>query len=318
MVEVLTMSKDSEFRDFIYNQTILQESGDFDMSLDKIEKYSSKLKKHSKSVSKIKNISSKIKILNSDIETTIFFPKAENLFNNIKNKKFDVAGKNTSEFIEPVVVLKDVYNDDYSSPGYRLENGELVFDRNVTEEDAWQNDVYVVGPEEFSDIEDGGDDPYAGGDGSGTVSSDYRTDGRAEYGATIQVPSINAIEHWTAGKLEMRVVIINSSGVVIKDREYPKRARSNFKDSKWYSYNDFYYNWYKSNIGDWTIEQWFEVDGGNSNQVTVTIPLEDGSGVINVTIPSSNRDDDCGKSIVQFQDKIGQVYPISHMNFKRD
>ena len=204
---------------------------------------------------------------------------------------------------------------------------ELIFSQNITEEYALNNEVYVIGSEglannDFELIDP--DDTYGGGGGSGGsggggTSTNVRTDGRSEFGGKIQVTDMNAIEHWTAGKFEFRVIVVSSSGTIIKDKRFPQRARDNFKNRKWYDFGEFYYNWFQSNIGPFTVEKWTEVDSGGSKiETTITVPpVSEGGPTLSVKVTSEDNDEDLGQSIVQFGDAIGQQYGISHLNFKR-
>ena len=320
MIEVLTMAKNKDFREFIFDEALLQVDGDYDIFIDKIVDAYKKDDGVKKSTSNLKLLSVNLKNANNGIRPIIFYPRAETLEKNLKvNKSFNV--KSTIE--EPVVVFRGAYNEDYSVPGFRLdEDNSLVFDRMVTEEDAWQNDVYIVGPEEDVDmpeeIDPVGDNP---GDNT-SATSDIRTDGRIEYGATIQVLDMNAIEHWFSGKFEFRLIVAGVAGsaaTVIKDFKFT-RARDNFKDKRWYTYGDngvFLFYWNTSNLGQWNVEKWMELDGGKSTQTTITFPSQNGLPTTSVTVPSEDLDDDLGSSIVQFTDPLSTVYNISYMNFKR-
>jgi len=114
-----------------------------------------------------------------------------------------------------------------------------------------------------------------------------------------------------------------SGGTVIKNKKFPKVKRKHFKDKKWYDYNEFLFNCNKSNLGEWNVEKWIERDGGKSASVAISLPGQAATSTspatptYTVTIPSEDLDDDLGASIVQFSDKLTQVYGISYMNFKR-
>jgi len=329
MIEVLKMSKKQDFRQFIFEQALKQKDGDYDIYIDDIVNKQKNNLNLGNSVSILEQLSSKIKSEPDGLRPLVFYPKAETLEEKIAFKSF--SAKNDLQ--EPVVVYRGPYNDDYSAPGFTLgTNDELVFDRMVTEEDAWANDVYVVGPEEnvpfivdncneqqknfpVIDYNCGG-----GGSGGGGSSTTTRVDGRTEHGGIVQVLDMNAIEHWTAGKFEFRIIVAGLQGsisTVIRDVKYPKRARRNFRNHKWYDYGTFLFNWNTSNLGQYNIEKWMELDGGRSSSTTITAPPQNGAPGVSVTIPSQSRDDDLGLSIVQFTDPLTTVYGISYMNFKR-
>jgi len=268
MAEVLTMSKDADFRNYIFQdaQEANARDEDYVIDLNRMTKTLKTSSKFGKSSIKVEAMVAKFQDLSPDETPMVFFPKAETLEENrTANKGYDVA-KNLNE---PIAVLKGAYNDDYSAPGYKLNaEGELVFDRMVTEEDAWENSVYVIGmAEKFSTTPIAfPSDPYGGGGGGGsggggTPPSDNRTDGRAEYGGKIQVTDLNEIEHWFSGKLEFQIIVAGVQGsadTVISNRKFKKTKRKNFRDRKWHDFNHFIANWNKSNLGQWNVEKWIE------------------------------------------------------------
>ncbi|MES2804101.1 MAG: hypothetical protein V4652_00935 [Bacteroidota bacterium] len=182
---------------------------------------------------------------------------------------------------------------------------------------ARENDVWVIGIDETGvNMSSTGDDLLTAQTFVGSPPS--RFDGQPEYGGIIQVTDLNEIEPWIAGKLEFRIIIFDSKGVKVKDKEFDKRKRSHFRDNKWYDYRFFVADWNISTFGNWMTEKWMEIDGGNSNAITYSIPPAIPGGVsVNVTVPSKDRDDDLGLTILQFTEPISQVYNLSHINIKR-
>ncbi len=215
------------------------------------------------------------------------------------------------------------YNDDYTSPAYIVDsNGEMVYSKTITEEYAMTNDVYVVGSEAMTtstELMIEPDDPYSGGGGGGGTTYVYRTEGRAEDGGKIQVTDMNAIEHWTAGKFEFKVVVVSGKGIKIKEKSFDKRARDNFKDKRWYDFNEFYFSWNQPNIGALTLESWTEEDsGGEDTEFTMNIPAAyEGGPTYTYKVKSDTNDEELGVSIVQFSDRVGISYGLSHLNFQR-
>lgn len=342
------MAKDSEFRSFIYqNAKNMSDSGDdYLITLKDISKnYKYKGDNFSKSVETISSLNSKIEV-STNVESMVFFPKAETLEDNVKsNKGYNVA-KNLNQ---PLAVLKGAYNNDYSAPGYRLDNsGELVYDRMVTEAYAWNNDVYVIGARENTGLliapcgatQKG--DCYSGGlpgDGSGggsggSSSANDRVDLRQELGGEIRVPgNLNEIEHWFSGKLEFRMVVAGlegSAATVIRDLAFGKVKRNKFNDHKWYNYDVFLFNWNVANLGDFNIEKWIEVDGGPTGEISISLPARASKPATSTTpavdafpggtakVTFKKDDDDLGTSLIQFQDDIDQVYPLGKIEIRRN
>lgn len=307
------MSNNAEFKSFILKESSKQIHGDYNVYFSTIiEKYKSKNSEFANSLSVLRSNMMKI---NDGIEPLLFYPQAETLENIAYKKRFITSNG------EPVVI--GIYDSDlspsYTASGYIIQNdGTLQYHSEITEDFAWENDVWVIGFEEdtnefslsYTDLPS-----FI----SATVNSSLRTQGQAEYAGIIQVTDLNDIEPWTGGKLEFTIVVMNANGVIIGNKKFPKRKRSNFKDEKWYDYNYFVGNWNTSTFGNWMYEKWIERDGGKSASITVSVPPSAGSGgpTITINIPSEERDDDLGLATVQFSDNIDQVYNISYANIKR-
>lgn len=314
-ISILKMSKNKDFRTFILRECLKQEHGDYNVYLSKIiEEYEDKTSDKD-FINELKHYVEKVKMVNRELEPLIFYPKAETIEERSNQKKFKVS----EQLTQIISVDGDVYNPEtYSAPGYVLDNnGDLAFFDNITEEYAWENDVWVIGIDETGvNMSSTGDDLLTAQTFVGSPPS--RFDGQPEYGGIIQVTDLNEIEPWIAGKLEFRIIIFDSKGVKVKDKEFDKRKRSHFRDNKWYDYRFFVADWNISTFGNWMTEKWMEVDGGNSNAITYSIPPTIPGGVsVNVTVPSKDRDDDLGLTILQFTEPISQVYNLSHVNIKR-
>ena len=146
-----------------------------------------------------------------------------------------------------------------------------------------------------------------------------RTQGIAEYGGIIQVTNLNQIEHWTSGKLEFKIIVLNALGGQISIRAFGRWARSNFRDRKWKDFGHFISNWNTSTFANWMYENWIEEDGGSSSSITIVMPPPQGQSgpTISQSFPSKDRDDNLGLATIQFTDNISQVYNITYANIKR-
>jgi hypothetical protein len=146
-----------------------------------------------------------------------------------------------------------------------------------------------------------------------------RYNGIPEYGGIIQVTDLGRIEPWVKGRLELKYFVFNQSGAKIKDREFGKTKRKKFKNSAWVDYSDFIGYWNLSNFGNWMIEAWLELDGGDDvTNISQTIPPPcTGCPSTTISIQKRDRDDEMGQSLVQFTDDYSTVYNISYANFKR-
>jgi hypothetical protein len=197
--------------------------------------------------------------------------------------------------------------------GYNLDESNRLYDfaNNIDEGYAWAHDLWVFGQEENITNGTGSADDY-------TQIQGDRYDGIREYGGIIQVTNIGAIEPWVSGKLELKYFVFDQYGTKIKEKEFEKTKRKKFKNWNWVDYNDFIGYWNLSNIGNWMIEAWIEVDGGGASTISQTIPPPcTGCPSTSISYSVQNHDDIMGQSIVQFTDPYSTMYGISHANFQR-
>jgi hypothetical protein len=215
----------------------------------------------------------------------------------------------------PDGVIGSEYNDQSEEcPAYTLDENDALTGREyeIGETHAWENEIWVFVQEENG--------------GSGTdIANSYnqvtgdRYDGIAEYGGILQITDIGAIEPWVNGRLELKYFVFNQSGTKINEKQFSKTKRKKFKNLAWVDYDDFMGYWNLSNIGNWMIEAWIEVDGGNStSNVSQTIPAPcTGCPSTTIGFTKQIRDDEMGQALVQFSDPYSTTYSISYANFKR-
>lgn len=87
-----------------------------------------------------------------------------------------------------------------------------------------------------------------------------RNDRGMEYLQKFKIPDPSAVEHWTAGKLEPRVVVVGKGGVEIKNANFGKIKRKTIKN--WVTQDLFLTTWDKATLGDFWAFKWIEIDGG--------------------------------------------------------
>jgi hypothetical protein len=316
IVAVLKISKRSDFKQFVLDECLKQEHGDYNVYFSKIISAYNGKDDYFQFITEITKLRTKIMALNGGLEPIIFYPKAEMIEASNELQGKGNAAKIVIPPADPIAVDGNVFNPDYSSPGYIVSNnGDLTYYDDITEDYAWENDVWVIGQEEnVTNKSSAGDDVYT----VPVSNSASRYQGQGEYGGIIQVTDLNAIEPWIAGKLEFRILIYGANGTLLADKSFDKRKRSRFRNQKWYDYGFFVGNWNTSTFGNSMTEKWMELDGGKSNQIAYTIPPPSSGGVaITVTSQSQDKDDDLGLTTIQFTDAISQVYGISHANIKR-
>lgn len=314
---ILTMAKNKEFKDFVLNECLKQEHGEYNVYFSKIIQKFKDNPNYSKYITELSALSNQIKNLNGGIEPLIFYPRAETIEENYQSGQKSQKPSKTARLAEETVgVNQDVIYPDNSSPGYILTfDGELIYYDNIVEDYAWENDVWVIGEEEVvPNMSSFGDDIITSL-ALGTPPS--RFEGQAEYGGIVQVTDLGAIEPWVAGKLEFTLIAHGTNGIEIK-KDFDKRKRSHFRNQKWYDYGYFIGNWTNVAFGNLMTEKWMELDGGQSSSVTYTIPPAVPGGIsTTITTPSKSKDDDLGQTVIQFTDAIDQIYNLSHINIKR-
>lgn len=295
IVPVLRMAKNKDFKDFVLNECLKQEHGEYNVYFSKIIQKFKDNPSYSKDIAELLMLSNQIKNLNGGIEPLIFYPRAETIGENYKSFRKNKEFFKIAQLAETTVgVNQEIVYPNNSSPGYILTfDGELIFYDNIVEDYAWENDVWVIGEEEIvPNMSSFGDDMITSLI-LGTPPS--RFDGQAEYGGIVQVTDLGAIEPWVAGKLEFTLIAHGTNGIEIK-KDFDKRKRSHFRNQKWYDYGYFIGNWTNVAFGNLMTEKWMELDGGQSSSVTYTIPPAVPGGIsTTVTTASRNRDDDLGQ-----------------------
>jgi len=221
-----------------------------------------------------------------------------------------------------VAVLKPEYNSSNATcPGYTLNQSDnlVANQQNIDEDYAWENDIWVIGEEEGVPAND---TTIKHTFSPSEVGSTNRFNGQSEYGGIIQVTSFNGIEPWVSGKPEFQYFVFNATGTKIKEREFPKKKRKDFKAPDWKDFGDFIGFWNTSNIGQWMIESWAEQDcrGGTCNTTTYNQNFAapcTGCPSTSVSYTIKDTDYNMGGTLIQFTDPITTVYNITNANIKR-
>jgi hypothetical protein len=310
--EVLSLAKNPAFKQVVYDECKAQKFGDYYVRVvDLLNKPASKTSVPAEKAILILNIVKELKALGAR-NPIIFYPSVET-----KEDKKGLINARTENDEEVVSVIDEggsgggYTNDQY--PGYIFNtDGQLEYYQQITEEFAWDNDVWVIGQEEGDPSNDTTLINEVGG----------RFNGQSEYGGLIQVTNFSSIEPWINGKPELEYRVYSALGTLIKHREFPKVKRRDVKAPTWKDFGDFITYWNIANVGNWTIEGWTEQDdrGGNGSTTTISQAFPapcTGCPTTNVSYTIKNTDYDMGRTIIQFTDPISQIYNISHANIKR-
>lgn len=114
------------------------------------------------------------------------------------------------------------------------------------------------------------------------------------------------------GKREMRLVIVTTTGLVLKNYFFPKVKKKHVES--WQNNEFFITPWDQSVYGQVMAYQWYELDGGKTVSSTISTPIQ-GGGSISTTISTQEKDDDGGAAVVYFGDSTYREYDTSHVLF---
>ncbi|GAB7039250.1 MULTISPECIES: discoidin domain-containing protein [Catenuloplanes] len=115
------------------------------------------------------------------------------------------------------------------------------------------------------------------------------------------------------GKREMRLVIITSTGFVLRNHYFAKVKKKHVKN--WQDTETFVTTWDQAVYGTVMAYTWYEVDGGETISGTISTPLQ-GGGSISTTISKQERDDEAGTAVVYFAESTYLTYDTSRVAFE--
>lgn len=317
-----------------------QERGDYEIRLDELlTKAKSERSIKENAILKLDTLVKKMKTLKANRHPIIFIPSVET-FDPEKIQRVTKA-KSRGEFKgvkakdnqEIIFVFKDDEGrDNKLFPGYTYdESGKKTYYGMISEEFAWNNNVWVIGYEEFrSEGNQKRHIPVQPRENKTSevqaLASGYRNPSRLEYGGRINIADIGALESWVSGKLEMKYFVSNSTGMTIKERAFGQIERS-AADNRWYDFRDVIGNWDNAIWGPYTYERWIEEDGGSPVTISSPITPVPGGPTYNISTTMTDDDTDCGLAGVFYDDTYYALFPlqpqnwkfytISHMSFQR-
>jgi hypothetical protein len=132
-----------------------------------------------------------------------------------------------------------------------------------------------------------------------------------EYLQRFRIMNLRSVEHWTAGKIEPRVVIVGKGGVEISNKYFGKIKRKHLRDQKWYTTDSFITTWDRAVWGDYLAFKWLEIDGGPK----ITIDLKLSATILKIINASAGvsavfekKYDDMGAGTVGFDESTYITY----------
>ncbi|GIJ19796.1 hypothetical protein Vlu01_04200 [Micromonospora lutea] len=133
-----------------------------------------------------------------------------------------------------------------------------------------------------------------------------------EYLQRWRVPDKNSFGGLFEGKREMRLLVVTSTGIQVKNYLFPKVKRKHI--DSWQNSNVFITTWDRAVWGEVLGYQWYELDGGDTVSSTISIPVQ-GGGSISTTVTSQERDDDGGSAAVLFSESTYREYDTGRVRF---
>lgn len=138
-----------------------------------------------------------------------------------------------------------------------------------------------------------------------------------EYFRSLKVPDPSSVEHWTAGKVEPRVMIVGKGGAEIANMPFGKIKRKHIKN--WYASEFSIGDWDRAALGDVWAYKWIEVDGGPEIELSLNLSAKI-KELLNVSLDVkatfNKKFDDMGANTVSFFDSTYTDYntPIVYWN----
>jgi hypothetical protein len=328
---VAVANKNPAFRRAIEEECLKQERSDYNVAIDKVLQISLQKQLVSQDyASRIDELVKRMVTLKPGRLPIVFVPVVENFDTDADiykgtslTSKYDNTG-NTDVNITVVSRDAEVSKGDLY-PGYRFNSsGKWETSGLISEDFAWKNDVWVIGYEENVSTENRVTYKKHSDRPKTVRNPQSRVNGKAEYGALIQVIDLGAIESWANGKPEFKYFVHNAFGTLIKERPFDGWARSNYSNQQWFDYEDFIGTWNTSNWGSINYERWIEQDGGKPTTVTMSIPNPAGGPTISISTTFAQDDENLGLGNVQFTDYYQNepgvtptTYTLQNMNFRR-
>jgi hypothetical protein len=116
-----------------------------------------------------------------------------------------------------------------------------------------------------------------------------------------------------SGKLQMRLIVLTTTGAVVKDYPFPNKVKRKHSVD-WQNVDLFVTTWDTGVWGQVLGYKWFEVDGGKTKTSTITIPIP-GGGSISTSVTHQERDDDGGSHSVLFSESTYLEYDAGRIRF---
>lgn len=220
------------------------------------------------------------------------------------------------------VVVMETEPSYTSVPAYQWVGGSQQYIGHVNEAYSESNEVFVLSINEavVECIEGACGNAYypyyppqTSGGGSSDGCSGSRISGGRETIVKIQIPNPQQYEHWSAGDLELRVIIVGKGGGEIKNFPFQKIKRKKLR----LGYTDedlFVTTWDRAIWGDYMIYKWIETDHPTGKkEVSLNLSHQHAQNLnssANVKATYEKNHYDMGNGAVMFTEPIEFPYSI--------
>lgn len=210
-----------------------------------------------------------------------------------------------------------------SVPAYQWVGGSRQYIGHVNEAYSESSEVFVLSINErvVECIECGcgsayySPPPQTSGHSS-TGCSGSRISGGRESIVSLKIPNPQQYEHWTQGRLELRVIIVGKGGAEIKNFPFQKINRKKLRTG----YTDehlFVTTWDRAIWGDYMIYKWLELDGERKGEFSLNLSTQHAQNINSTTSLKSTferKHYDMGNGPVVFTEPIEFPYSIGTTN----
>ncbi len=325
---MLTLAQNPQFRDLVHTKVAQQFDGDDNVLLSDllseavrtgiVNPYSAEYQSLTATISSFANVNG------TSFEPQIYIPNFE-----------------TGLLIQPENVEMVVFESNLAQtqlPVYVLEGGSVTVKSQPADEAYAENfEVWVISVNERVNM--GGEalrqlraldatgltSRKASRPGNGPIAANatcnptgLRNNKGLEYLNSWRVPNPSAVEHWTSGKLELRVIVLGKGGAEIKNAYFGKIKRNTVKSGVYP--NLFMTTWDRAIWGDTWAYKWVEEDNGPT--ITIALKLDDWIKKllkipvgVSITAVFESKHDDAGTAIVNFDESTYIEYSTGVVYF---
>ena len=150
-----------------------------------------------------------------------------------------------------------------------------------------------------------------------------RNDNGIEWFIQYKIPDPDAVEHWSAGKLEPRVAVVAKDGMEVLNTPFPEKKHKTVKN--WVPVNLRITTWNRATHGDVWAYKWLEIDGGPKIELSLGLSAgikakifgitADLAAKLDVKATFEKKFDDMGANVVNFVESTNTEYGTAYVKW---